>query len=82
MCLIYLVYLIDPLVRSYLVLKFETQTLFRIIKPVSSNSIEVDRNTIIKKMYFIIGLAGGVIGSLSGLGGGVVMVTFFHSLFK
>ena len=56
--------------------------LFRIIKQVSKNSLETERHAVSKQKYFLIGSAGGLVASLSGLGGGVVMVPILYSVFK
>ena len=56
--------------------------LFRIIKQITHNSEEVERSCVSKNEYFFSGAAGGFIASLSGLGGGVVMVPILYSVFK
>jgi uncharacterized membrane protein YfcA len=56
--------------------------LFRVIRQVSRNTSEVDRRLISKKKYFFSGAMGGFIASLSGLGGGVIMVPIFYTVFK
>jgi uncharacterized membrane protein YfcA len=59
-----------------------TYMLFRIIKQVTQNTVETNKNEISKHKYFLSGAAGGFIASLSGLGGGVVMVPILYSMFK
>ena len=56
--------------------------LFRVIKQASTNTEEISYNKISKQKYFMSGSAGGFIASISGLGGGVVMVPILYSMFK
>ena len=56
--------------------------LYRVIKQASTNTKEIAYNKISTKKYFLSGSAGGFIASISGLGGGVVMVPILYSMFK
>jgi len=56
--------------------------LFRIIKQVAKITTEKDIKSVSKQKYFLSGAAGGLIASLSGLGGGLIIVPILYSVFN
>lgn len=56
--------------------------LFRVIKKVSSKELDTSLNEVPKRGFILSGIAGSIIASLSGMGGGVVMIPIFTTVLK
>lgn len=70
----------NKLYFDYLILLLLVYMLFRVFKKVISVTKSIDLAEASKNKFLLGGVAGGAIASLSGLGGGVVMVPIFHTM--
>lgn len=65
---------------GYVVLLILGYMLFRVFKKTTSDEKDLELEKAPKNMFVLGGIGGGVIASLSGMGGGVVMIPVFHTM--
>lgn len=70
----------NKLYFDYLILALLGYMLFRVFKKVLSVTKSISLEEASKNKFVLGGVAGGVIASLSGLGGGVIMVPVFNTM--